>query len=206
MPFALWNKTAFLAERVLGNVITSGIKLMVLAVIIGIGSTLFSAVTGAFKGAGNVTLAGVMGTVLASTVFLWTGMFGPGIASALSAARPSLAPGLRAGPAARAPPLTLDAWAPAPPPARECWAGPPGAPSAGTGAAWQAGSQAAFEATGGKGAGPGKGSSTDDRPAWARRLTAGQRLGRAATLTAHNLREGERAMPGAAPDLKQKED
>ena len=36
VPFALWNKTTFLAERVLGNVITSGIKLMVLAVIIGI--------------------------------------------------------------------------------------------------------------------------------------------------------------------------
>ena len=28
IPFALWNKTSFLAERVLGNVIASGIKLM----------------------------------------------------------------------------------------------------------------------------------------------------------------------------------
>ena len=36
VPFALWNKTTFLAERVLGNVITSGIKLMVLAIVIGI--------------------------------------------------------------------------------------------------------------------------------------------------------------------------
>ena len=41
IPFALWNKTSFLAERVLGNVIASGIKLMVLAIIVGIGSTLF---------------------------------------------------------------------------------------------------------------------------------------------------------------------
>ena len=39
VPFALWGKTAFLAERVLGNVIASGIKVMVLAVIVGIGST-----------------------------------------------------------------------------------------------------------------------------------------------------------------------
>ena len=31
IPFALWNKTSFLAEKVLGNVIASGIKLMVLA-------------------------------------------------------------------------------------------------------------------------------------------------------------------------------
>ena len=42
VPFALWNKTSFLAEKVLGNVVSSGIKVLVLAVIIGIGSTLFS--------------------------------------------------------------------------------------------------------------------------------------------------------------------
>lgn len=41
VPFALWNRSAFLAERVLGHVISSGIKVMVLAVIVGIGSTLF---------------------------------------------------------------------------------------------------------------------------------------------------------------------
>jgi len=33
----LFNKTAFLAERVLGNVVTSGVKVLVLAVIVGIG-------------------------------------------------------------------------------------------------------------------------------------------------------------------------
>ena len=38
VPFALFGKTAFLAERVLGNVISSGIKLMVLAIVVGIGS------------------------------------------------------------------------------------------------------------------------------------------------------------------------
>src|SRR3546814_15330538 len=41
VPFALWNKTSFLAERVLGNVVSSGIKVMVLAVIVGIGSSFF---------------------------------------------------------------------------------------------------------------------------------------------------------------------
>src|SRR3546814_8515073 len=41
VPFALWNKTSFLADRVLGNVVSSGIKVMVLAVIIVIGSNLF---------------------------------------------------------------------------------------------------------------------------------------------------------------------
>jgi type IV secretion system protein TrbL len=38
VPFALFGQTAFLAERVLGNVISSGIKLMVLAIVVGIGS------------------------------------------------------------------------------------------------------------------------------------------------------------------------
>lgn len=45
VPFALWNKTSFLAERVLGNVVASGVKLMVLAIIVGIGSTIFGSIT-----------------------------------------------------------------------------------------------------------------------------------------------------------------
>ncbi|MHC2750635.1 P-type conjugative transfer protein TrbL [Bradyrhizobium diazoefficiens] len=44
IPFALFNKTAFLAEKVLGNVVASGVKVMVLAVIVGIGTGLFSPV------------------------------------------------------------------------------------------------------------------------------------------------------------------
>ena len=50
IPFGLFGKTAFAAERVLGNVISSGIKVLVLAVIVGIGSTLFSQFTQGFGG------------------------------------------------------------------------------------------------------------------------------------------------------------
>ena len=50
VPFALWNRTSFLAERVLGNVVSSGIKVMVLAVIVGIGSNYFAEFTGALTG------------------------------------------------------------------------------------------------------------------------------------------------------------
>lgn len=100
VPFALWNKTSFLAERVLGNVITSGIKLMVLAVIIGIGSTLFGSVTDAFRTGDDVTLAQVMGTVLAAIVFFWMGIFAPGIASGLITGAPQLGAGSAAGAAA----------------------------------------------------------------------------------------------------------
>ncbi|MEL6519186.1 MAG: P-type conjugative transfer protein TrbL, partial [Pseudomonadota bacterium] len=97
VPFALWNKTTFLAERVLGNVITSGIKLMVLAVIIGIGSTLFGSVTDAFRTGDDITLAQVMGTVLAAIVFFWMGIFAPGIASGLITGAPQLGAGSAAG-------------------------------------------------------------------------------------------------------------
>src|SRR5439155_5560994 len=51
VPFGLFSKTAFLAERVLGNVITSGVKVLVLAVIVGIGSTLFTQFTSGSGGA-----------------------------------------------------------------------------------------------------------------------------------------------------------
>src|SRR3954453_433257 len=45
IPFGLFGKSAFMAERVLGNIISSGIKVLVLGVIIGIGSSLFSEFT-----------------------------------------------------------------------------------------------------------------------------------------------------------------
>ena len=100
VPFALWNKTSFLAERVLGNVITSGLKLMVLAIIIGIGSTLFATITDAFTGTEDVTLAQVMGTVLGAVVFLWMGVFGPGMAAGLITGAPQLGAGSAIGAAA----------------------------------------------------------------------------------------------------------
>src|SRR5277367_7189600 len=51
IPFGLFGKTAFAAERVLGAVATSGVKVLVLAVIVGIGSTLFSQFTSGCGGA-----------------------------------------------------------------------------------------------------------------------------------------------------------
>ena len=50
IPFALFNKTSFLAEKVLGNVVASGVKILVLAVIVGIGTSLFSEFTQGFGG------------------------------------------------------------------------------------------------------------------------------------------------------------
>ncbi|GLQ23849.1 MAG: P-type conjugative transfer protein TrbL [Litorimonas sp.] len=98
VPFALWNKTSFLAERVLGNVVSSGIKVMVLAVIIGIGSTLFSEVTSGLSG--SVTLEDAGGVILASLALFALGLFGPGIATGLVSGAPQLGAGAVVGTAA----------------------------------------------------------------------------------------------------------
>ncbi len=92
VPFALWNKTSFLAERVLGNVIASGIKLMVLAIIVGIGSTIFGSIAGTFT-PGSVTLEQAASTILGSLALLALGIFGPGIATGLVAGAPQLGAG-----------------------------------------------------------------------------------------------------------------
>jgi type IV secretion system protein TrbL len=87
--FALWNRSAFLAERVLGNVISSGIKLMVLAVIVGIGSTLFGTFTAAAQGQ-EPSLAGAMSLVLAAITLFGLGIYGPAIATGLVSGAPQL--------------------------------------------------------------------------------------------------------------------
>lgn len=96
VPFALWNKTAFLAEKVLGNVVSSGIKMMVLAVIVGIGSTLFSTFAGNLQGQ-DVTLAAAMAQVLGALSLLGLGIFGPGIAAGLVSGAPQLGAGAAIG-------------------------------------------------------------------------------------------------------------
>ncbi|BCM17826.1 P-type conjugative transfer protein TrbL [Mesorhizobium sp. J8] len=101
VPFALWNRSAFLAERVLGNVISSGIKVMVLAVIIGIGSTLFGEFASALQGK-EPDLAAAMSQVLGALALLGLGIFGPGIASGLVSGAPQLGAGAALGTAAAA--------------------------------------------------------------------------------------------------------
>lgn len=96
VPFALWNKTAFLAERVLGNVIASGVKVMVLAVVVGIGSTLFAEFANALEGR-EPDLAAAMSQVLGALALLGLGIFGPGIAAGLVSGAPQLGAGAALG-------------------------------------------------------------------------------------------------------------
>lgn len=94
VPFALWNKTAFLAEKVLGNVVASGVKVLVLAVIVGIGTGLFAEfqVTPA-----EPSIDHALVIMLASLSLLALGIFGPGVATGLVSGSPQLGAGAMAG-------------------------------------------------------------------------------------------------------------
>ena len=96
VPFALWNRTSFLAERVLGNVVSSGIKVMVLAVIVGIGSNYFQPFTASLQGT-EPDIGKAMSLVLASLALFGLGIFGPSIASGLVAGAPQLGAGAALG-------------------------------------------------------------------------------------------------------------
>ncbi|WP_439469087.1 type IV secretion system protein [Blastomonas fulva] len=95
IPFGLFGRTAFMAERVLGNVVSSGIKVLVLAVILGIGSTIFSEFTSAIPG--EPTIEDALSIVLASFTLLGLGIFGPGIANGIVTGGPQLGAGAAAG-------------------------------------------------------------------------------------------------------------
>jgi type IV secretion system protein TrbL len=95
VPFGLFGRTAFLAEKVLGNVVSSGVKILVLAVIIGIGSTIFGQFTGGFNN--PPTINDALTLILAALALLALSIFGPGIANGLIAGGPQLGAGAAVG-------------------------------------------------------------------------------------------------------------
>jgi type IV secretion system protein TrbL len=95
VPFGLFGRSAFLAEKVLGNVVASGVKILVLAVIIGIGSTIFGQFTSGFNS--PPTIDDALTLILASLTLLGLSIFGPGIANGLIAGGPQLGAGAAVG-------------------------------------------------------------------------------------------------------------
>ncbi|ABQ66538.1 P-type conjugative transfer protein TrbL [Rhizorhabdus wittichii RW1] len=92
VPFGLFGRTAFLAERVLGNVMATGVKVLVLAIIIGIGSTIFDEFVRDFGGT-PPDLEQVASLALAALTLLGLAIFGPGIAAGLVSGGPQLGAG-----------------------------------------------------------------------------------------------------------------
>ena len=95
VPFGLFGRTAFLAEKVLGNVVSSGVKILVLAVIVGIGSTIFNQFTSGIGA--SPTINDALTLILAALTLLGMTIFGPGIANGLIAGGPQLGAGAAIG-------------------------------------------------------------------------------------------------------------
>ncbi|TFL13481.1 P-type conjugative transfer protein TrbL [Pusillimonas caeni] len=227
VPFALWNKTSFLAEKVLGNVVSSGVKVLVLAVIVGIGSGLFAEFQ-VHPDEPSVDYALVI--MLASLSLLALGIFGPGIATGLVSGGPQLGAGSMAGAAVGAAGAAVALGAAATgvggavaagarmmPGAARMAAGAArsvGSTVGGTRSAFQAGSAASGGLKGtpagsGSASGSGPGTSTETaaagpsaQPAWAKRLHRRQQLTQAATTAAHTLRGGDGGGAGQGPSLR----
>ncbi len=214
VPFALWNKTAFLAEKVLGNVVSSGIKVLVLAVIVGIGSGLFAQFQ---VHPAEPSLDHAVVLMLASLTLLALGIFGPGIATGLVSGGPQLGAGAMAGATLAATGAVVGAGALA--------AGAGGAVVAGARMAPGAARLAADRVRGvpaansnsttvvrGTHASPSGNTTTSDpasstgpqaQPAWARRLHRRQQLTQAATTAAHALRGGDGGSGSQGPSLRE---
>jgi type IV secretion system protein TrbL len=96
VPFGLFGRTAFLAEKVLGNVFSSGVKVLVLAVIVGIGSTIFGQFTSGFNN--PPTINDALTLILAALALLGLSIFGAGIANGLVAGGPQLGAGAAVAP------------------------------------------------------------------------------------------------------------
>ncbi|QMW22448.1 P-type conjugative transfer protein TrbL [Sandaracinobacteroides saxicola] len=225
VPFGLFGKTAFMAERVLGNVISSGIKVLVLAVIVGIGSTLFSEFTGAFAGP-VPTIDEASAVVLASLSLLALGIFGPGIANGIVAGGPQLGAGAavgtglavggaalagmgaaRMGAAAVGGVARGGAYAAgaamggtrAPAPASGGMSGGSAAPTGATSPLRQAAAALRQQlAPAGGGSGGGSATGVSGVPDWARRMRRSQSMGHGIGLAAHALKAGDGGGTGSS--------
>jgi type IV secretion system protein TrbL len=187
VPFGLFNKTAFLAERVLGNVVASGVKVLVLAVIVGIGTTLFSQFTQGFAG-NQPTLDDAMALVLAALALLGLGIFGPGIATGLAAGAPQLGAGAAVGTALAAGGLGLAG-------AMGMRAGASAVGGAVRGAASLGGRAFGTGSIGMAGASVGANVATSapasGAPEWAQRMRRHQAMSHGISAAAHAVRSGD---------------
>ena len=213
IPFGLFGKTAFAAERVLGNVISSGIKVLVLAVIVGIGSSLFSQFTAGFGG-NQPTIEDAMSMVLAALSLLGLGIFGPGIANGIVSGGPQLGAGAAVGTVSAAGGVVA--------------AGVAGAGLAAGAAAERllvllaavlqslrlarniispltafSGRARRHRTPGSRAGGTSGTSPAADPPAWAKRMKRSQMVSHGASAATHTVRSSDRGGGGASVDLSE---
>jgi type IV secretion system protein TrbL len=249
VPFALFGKTAFMAERVLGSVISAGIKLMVLAIVVGIGSSLFGTLNAP---TGDISLSLAASTILAAIATFGLAVVVPGLAAGVVSGGPQLGAGsvvattaALGGTAVAGAMLTSGAarlagrTSAATTKAAASLTGRLGAahgtdgarglarttltaPAARMIASSAAPVRDAYREGAAQGmrdaapasdpSNPGGGAipaaqatpASDKAPSWAQRLSRRQRANQAGLMAAQALREGDRPVSGAAPDLKDK--
>jgi len=202
VPFALWNKTAFLAEKVLGNVVASGIKVLVLAVIVGIGTGLFAE----FQTVPDKpSIDNALVIMLASLALLGLGIFGPGIANGLVSGAPQLGAGSAAGTALGAAGMAAGAAAVASGVGGAVMAGARMTSGAGRLAMGASNSLAGATPTSSAAhlnAGSGASAASAQQPDWARRLQRRQQLSQATNTVAHTLRGGDGGGSSSGPSVR----
>lgn len=211
VPFALWGKTSFLAEKTLGNVIASGVKVMVLAIIIGIGSTIFGELSTTLTR--PVDIVSAMSLLLAALSLFGLGIFGPGIAAGLVSGAPQLGAGAAAGTVAGAAAVTIGGGALALGGLRMAAGGSVGAlrsaaslagtsasgarPAADVAVASQSSQAAKSDALGGDSS-----ASSSGRPSGlAGQFRRGQQIKDAAKIASHTLKEGDKGGHSSGPRL-----
>jgi type IV secretion system protein TrbL len=215
IPFGLFGKTAFAAERVLGNMISSGVKVLVLAVIVGIGSTQFSQFTAGFGG-NPPTIDQALALVLGALSLLGLGIFGPGIANGIVSGGPQLGAGAAVGTSlAAGGAIVAGAGLAAGGVGLAGGALLGGARGAATVAS---GTASAYRAGGLSGAGAsaivsplrrmatglsGGSPSMDAPPAWARRMKRTQTVNQGVSAATHAVRSGDGAGSGTSVDLSE---
>ncbi|MGY0576179.1 P-type conjugative transfer protein TrbL [Bradyrhizobium sp. RDM12] len=228
IPFGLFGKTAFAAERVLGNVISSGVKVLVLAVIVGIGSTLFSQFTAGFGGS-QPTIENAMALVLGALSLLALGIFGPGIANGIVSGGPQLGAGsaigaglAAGGVVAAGAGLASAGAALAGPAAAGAANGARAVTSGGFGGGRLSGATAAgaptaasplrslaarFAGAGGTSGGAANSSSasSESPPSWVRRMKRAQTISHGASAATQAVRSGEHGGSGGSVDLSQED-
>jgi len=89
LPFGIWNKSAFLAERPLGYVVSSGLKVLALAIVISGARTIFDQL----QPSANPDIYEALSILVAAILLAMLSLFIPNLASALVTGGPSLGAG-----------------------------------------------------------------------------------------------------------------
>ncbi|WP_332772738.1 P-type conjugative transfer protein TrbL, partial [Phenylobacterium sp.] len=89
LPFGIWSKSAFLAERPLGYVVASGLKVLALAIVISGATSVF----GQLQPSGNPDLYEALAILAAALLLAMLALFIPSLAAALVTGGPALGAG-----------------------------------------------------------------------------------------------------------------